>query len=61
LLTKKAGTDLKTIMEIMGHKTPRTAMRYQHPTPEHKLLAVQNLEQFRKEKLFWSNIYNKHL
>lgn len=32
-----AGKDLKTIMEIMAHKNPRTAMRYQHPSPDHKL------------------------
>jgi integrase len=40
-----AGYDLKTIMEIMGHKTPRVAMRYQHPAPEHKLNAVKFLDQ----------------
>lgn len=38
------GADLKTIMEIMGHETPRTAMRYQHPTPDHKLDAVKSLD-----------------
>ena len=39
-----AGTDLKTIMEIMGHKTTRVALRYQHPTQDHKLDAVKTLE-----------------
>ena len=39
-----AGTDLKTIMEIMGHKTHVMAMRYQHPSPIHKLRAVLQLE-----------------
>jgi site-specific recombinase XerD len=39
-----AGQDLKTIMEIMGHKNPRTAMRYQHPSPDHKLQAVRILD-----------------
>lgn len=39
-----AGADLKTIMEIMGHKTPKMSMRYQHPTPDHKLNAVQRLQ-----------------
>lgn len=38
------GTDLKTIMEIMGHRTTRVAMRYQHPTPDHKLSAVVSLD-----------------
>ena len=33
------GADLKTIMEIMGHKTPKTAMRYQHPSPSHNVTA----------------------
>ncbi len=41
------GVDLKTIMEIMGHKTPRTAMRYQHPSPDHKLKAVKSLDAIR--------------
>jgi integrase len=39
-----AGKDLKTIMEIMGHKSTKVAMRYQHPTPEHKLEAVKILD-----------------
>lgn len=40
-----ARTDLKTIMEIMGHKTTKVAMRYQHPMPSHKLEAVKMLDQ----------------
>jgi integrase len=40
-----AGVDLKTIMEIMGHKSHKVAMRYQHPMPEHKLSAVKTLDQ----------------
>jgi len=42
------GVDLKTIMEIMGHKTAKVAMRYQHPTPSHKLEAVSKLDGFRR-------------
>ena len=42
------GTDLKTIMEIMGHKTARMAMRYQHPSPVHKLDAVKKLDKIQK-------------
>jgi len=38
------GTDLKTIMEIMGHKTHKMAMRYQHPSSDHKLNAVRALD-----------------
>jgi hypothetical protein len=41
-----AGVDLKTIMEIMGHRSAKVAMRYQHPTPEHKMNAVKNLENY---------------
>jgi len=44
-----SGTDLKTIMEIMGHKTAKTAMRYQHPSPSHKLEAVNRLDEIRKK------------
>lgn len=40
-----ANTDIKTVMEILGHKTIRVAMRYQHPAPEHKLNAVRVLDQ----------------
>ena len=43
------GTDVKTIMEIMGHKTHVMAMRYQHPAPAHKLEAVKNLEKVPAE------------
>jgi len=39
-----AGQDLKAIMEIIGHKNPKTAMRYQHPAPAHKLRAVKILD-----------------
>jgi integrase len=40
-----AGKDLKTIMEIMGHKTTKVAMMYQHPMPSHKLEAVKILDE----------------
>jgi len=40
-----AGVDLKTIMEIMGHKSHKVAMWYQHPTADHKLKAVKILDQ----------------
>ncbi len=44
-----AGVDLKTIMEIMGHKTAKVALRYQHPAPDHKLNAVRILDQISSE------------
>ena len=40
-----AHVDLKTIMEIMGHKTHKVALRYQHPAPDHKLIAVKTLDE----------------
>jgi len=40
-----AGKDLKTIMEIMGHRTTVVALRYQHPMLNHKLEAVKILDQ----------------
>ncbi len=43
-----AGVDLKTIMEIMGHSTAKMSMRYQHPTTDHKLEAVRNLDKIGK-------------
>ena len=45
------GVDLKTIMEIMGHKTAKVAMRYQHPSPSHKLEAVKGLDKIRETSL----------
>jgi len=45
-----AGTDIKTIMEIMGHKTYSMSMRYQHPAPDHKLDAVKVLDIIPEKK-----------
>ena len=42
------GVDLKSIMEIMGHKSAKVAMRYQHPTSSHKLEAVRSLDKIRR-------------
>jgi integrase len=44
-----AGVDVKTIMEIMGHKTYRMALRYQHPAPDHKQRAVNFLDQITRD------------
>jgi integrase len=38
-----SGVDLATVKELMGHKTITMTMRYSHPTPEHKRLAVEML------------------
>jgi len=50
------GTDLKSIMEIMGHKTAKVAMRYQHPSPDHKLKAVRSLDIMHRTKKFTLSI-----
>ena len=38
-----AGVDLRTVQELMGHKTLAMTVRYAHLSPEHKLDAVQRL------------------
>ena len=39
-----AGVDLKTIQELMGHRTLAMTLRYAHLSPVHKLAAVQRLQ-----------------
>jgi site-specific recombinase XerC len=38
-----AGVDLKTVQELMGHKTIAMTARYAHLSPEHKLSALERL------------------
>src|SRR5436309_1921582 len=38
-----AGVDLRTVQELMGHKTLAMTLRYSHLSPEHQLDAVQRL------------------
>jgi integrase len=38
-----AGVDLRTVQELLGHKTPAMTLRYAHLSPEHQLDAVQRL------------------
>jgi len=38
-----AGVDLRTVAELMGHKTIQMTMRYAHLAPAHKLAAVEKL------------------
>jgi site-specific recombinase XerD len=38
-----AGVDLRTVAELMGHKTIQMTMRYAHLAPAHRLAAVERL------------------
>jgi integrase len=38
-----AGVDLRTVQELMGHKTIQMTCRYAHLGPQHRLAAVQRL------------------
>jgi integrase len=40
------GVDIRTVAELMGHKTIQMTMRYAHLAPEHKLEAVRKLVAF---------------
>jgi integrase len=42
----EAGIDLVTVKEIMGHASIQMTMRYAHPTPERKRLAVEKLGEY---------------
>jgi len=37
------GVDLKTVQELMGHKTIAMTARYAHLAPTHKLQALETL------------------
>ena len=44
-----SGVDLKTIQELLGHKSLEMTLRYAHLSPDHKRKAVDNLgEKMRK-------------
>lgn len=38
-----AGVDLRTVQELMGHKTIQMTLRYAHLAPKHQLAAVNRL------------------
>jgi integrase len=37
------GVDIRTVQELMGHKTIQVTLRYAHLAPQHQLEAVQRL------------------
>ena len=37
------GVDIRTVQELMGHKTIQVTLRYSHLAPQHQLEAVQRL------------------
>jgi integrase len=46
-----AGVDLRTVQELLGHKTISMTLRYAHLSPDHKRQAIATLEQrFSAEK-----------
>jgi integrase len=38
-----AGVDLRTVAELLGHRTLQMVMRYSHLAPEHQALALDRL------------------
>ena len=44
-----AGVDLRTVQELMGHKTMNMTLRYAHLSPEHNLAAVKKLDEYCRE------------
>ena len=45
-----AGVDLRTVQELMGHKTITMTLRYTHLSPDHKRKAMEVLESRSPEK-----------
>ena len=44
------GVPLVSVMEVLGHSSIETTMRYQHPTPESKRKAVEVLESVFRQR-----------
>jgi integrase len=45
-----AGVDLRTVAELLGHRTLQMVMRYSHLAPEHQTSAVDRLVDFQGQK-----------
>ena len=44
-----AGVDLRTVAELLGHRTLRMVMRYSHLAPEHQASAGDRLVSVEKQ------------
>jgi site-specific recombinase XerD len=52
-----AGCDLKTVQELLGHKTIAMTLRYSHLSPAHKVKAVNVVDRvFSGEDLPYKNL-----
>lgn len=47
-----SGVDLRTVQELMGHKTIEMTLRYSHLSPDHKRQAIEVLD--KKLDVFWT-------
>lgn len=45
-----AGVDLRTVAELLGHRTLQMVMRYSHLAPEHQASAVDRLVKSEKQR-----------
>ncbi len=41
-----AGVDIRTVQELLGHKTIAMTVRYSHLAPKHTLAAVERLDNY---------------
>jgi site-specific recombinase XerD len=46
-----AGVDVRSVKELLGHKTLAMTMRYAHLAPDHKIKAVAHLEQLHDKNM----------
>ena len=44
------GVDIRTVQELMGHKTIAMTLRYSHLSPDHKRRAIEALDRRVSEK-----------
>ena len=49
------GVNLKTIQELLGHKSYQMTLRYAHLSPEHKKQAVEILDKDKNMAKIWQN------